>query len=78
MTNFTPSQFPDPLKAHRKMQELQKALANICHKEKDTLRAAVATEALAYDDPAAFFHDLLKHGCIMDWSKKSGEIVKFC
>ena len=43
---------------------LSRALQHICQTEPDTLRAAVATEALEHDDPATFFSDVLQHGCI--------------
>ena len=43
---------------------LRKKLNRIRHEEKKTLRAAVAKEALDYEEPAAFFDDLLSHGCV--------------
>ncbi len=39
-------------------------LEMIVSNEPRTLRAAVAREALDYDNPAEFFTDLLNHGCV--------------
>ena len=39
-------------------------LEMIVEKEPQTLRAAVAREALKHDNPAVFFSDLLNHGCV--------------
>ena len=43
--------------------KLRKMLMAICNVEPLTLRSAVAEEALHYDDPFQFFHDLLSYGC---------------
>lgn len=39
-------------------------LQAIRDQQPNTIRAAVATEALDHEDPEAFFRDLLNHGCI--------------
>ena len=39
-------------------------LRSIMSSDAASLRAAVAREALDYDDPTSFFRDLLSHGCI--------------
>ena len=39
-------------------------LEMIVENEPQTLRAAVAREALNHDDPAEFFSDLQNHGCV--------------
>jgi len=39
-------------------------LKQICKNEPDSIKAAVAQEALEYDDPQSFFEDLQQHGCI--------------
>ena len=38
-------------------------LQNIIETKPNTLKSAVAQEALEYSDAAAFFHDILQHGC---------------
>ena len=43
--------------------KLRKVLKEICKAEPRTLRSAVAEEALHYDDPFQFFHDLQNYGC---------------
>ena len=42
---------------------ITKKLQSIVTNEPKSIRAAVATEALGYHDPEAFFNDLLSHGC---------------
>lgn len=44
--------------------DLRTALQSIIYTDTSSLRAAVAREALDYNDPATFFSDLLSHGCI--------------
>ena len=44
--------------------ELRKKLKEVFENEADTIRTAVAEEALDHDDPASFFNDLQSHGYI--------------
>ena len=39
-------------------------LQQIIKNDACSLKAAVAQEALDYDNPEIFFHDLLSHGCV--------------
>jgi len=39
-------------------------LKQICKNEPNSIKAAVAQEALEYDDPQSFFNDLQQHGCV--------------
>lgn len=43
---------------------LKSALKDIIKDNPKSLDATVASEALKYDDPEAFFSDLLQHGCV--------------
>lgn len=43
---------------------LKSALQNIISSKPNSLQAVVASEALEYHDIAAFFSDLLQHGCL--------------
>jgi len=43
---------------------MKKLLKQICKDNPDSIQAAVAQEALEYDDPQSFFEDLQQHGCI--------------
>ena len=44
--------------------KLRNHLRNIRDNNSGTIKGYVAQEALEYDDPCAFFSDLLQHGCI--------------
>ncbi|MBN8669512.1 MAG: hypothetical protein J0L80_02425 [Chitinophagales bacterium] len=46
-----------------KQSHLKRKLKDIINSEPDTIKAAVATEALDYHDIRDFFNDLLHHGC---------------
>ena len=43
---------------------MKKLLKQLCKDNPESIKAAVAQAALDYDDPQAFFNDLLQHGCI--------------
>ncbi|WP_421754188.1 DUF7222 domain-containing protein [Croceimicrobium sp.] len=45
-------------------QQLKEQLEQITRRNPKSLRAAVAAEALEYDNIENFFHDLLHYGCI--------------
>lgn len=36
----------------------------IIDEDPQSIKAAIAQEALAYESPADFFHNLIKHGCV--------------
>ena len=46
-----------------KQSHLKRKLKDIIKSEPDTIRAAVASEAIDYHDIIDFFNDLLRHGC---------------
>lgn len=46
------------------ISDLKSALNSIQSLDRSSLRAAVAREALDYDNPATFFSDLQSHGCV--------------
>lgn len=43
---------------------MKKLLKQIIKSYPQSIKSAVAQEALDYDDPQSFFNDLLQHGCI--------------
>ena len=43
---------------------MKNLLEQICIDNPESIKSAVAQEALEYDDPQSFFDDLLQHGCI--------------
>ncbi len=45
-------------------QSLISALQDILKSEPNSLKTAVASEALNHEDIACFFSDLLRHGCV--------------